>query len=85
MKDPLKCYACDETFATIPKLKVHLEADFRKLKKKALADAEDKGRKRKLESTDSEVKGKDNKQASENAAGEKKPKVPKVSGVEEES
>lgn len=35
LTDPLKCYECDETFTTIPKLKEHLVRDFKKRKEAA--------------------------------------------------
>lgn len=37
LTDPLKCYECNETFSTIPKLKEHLVRDFKKRKDAASA------------------------------------------------
>ena len=85
MKDPLKCYACDETFATIPKLKEHLEADFQKLKKKALADSGSNTKKRKLDNTQADATSEDKEKGSEKPDGGKESKMRKVSSERKQS
>ena len=55
LTDPLRCFYCDGNFSTMPKLKEHLEDEFKKQKNKAVHVAKTGIKRRNEEETENDL------------------------------